>query len=444
MSWKNRVLWTEGLFLQPHHFQQQDRYLEFLVEAKSRQLAPYPWGFHDLQIDPVQLEKGFLAIVKARGILPDGTPFSVPDHDPAPPPLGIDESVKNQTAYLSIPLQRPGYPEVRTGDKGDAATRYVAGTVDIRDDTGESQAPATIGIGKLSLSFLLERDVREGFAGMGVARIVECRADRATLLDETYIAPCLDYQASRTLNGYVEQLRTVARSRIGYLKDIVGDTAGVGVSNVEPMLQLQLVNRIKPLMAHLTKTKGLHPETLFRHFISLAGEMASFSPDKCPPDFPDYNHDDLKGTFEPVFKTLNADLTRIIAQPAKRIPIEDRQLGYRVAFVENKDWLDMARFVLAVNAKMDRDEMRNLVPKLIRIASSQDIERLVHKALEGIRIVPLDGPAPEIPPHAGFTYFALDRNSEFWERLKDSGTFVMNVGARFPDIQLELWAILRE
>ena len=28
MSWDSKVLWTEGLFLQPHHFQQADRYAE--------------------------------------------------------------------------------------------------------------------------------------------------------------------------------------------------------------------------------------------------------------------------------------------------------------------------------------------------------------------------------------------------------------------------------
>ena len=31
MSWDSKVLWTEGLFLQPHHFQQADRYTEALI-----------------------------------------------------------------------------------------------------------------------------------------------------------------------------------------------------------------------------------------------------------------------------------------------------------------------------------------------------------------------------------------------------------------------------
>ena len=28
MSWDNKVVWSEGMFLRPQHFQQHDRYLE--------------------------------------------------------------------------------------------------------------------------------------------------------------------------------------------------------------------------------------------------------------------------------------------------------------------------------------------------------------------------------------------------------------------------------
>ena len=34
----SKVLWTEGLFLQPHHFQQHDRYLERLVDKQALEL----------------------------------------------------------------------------------------------------------------------------------------------------------------------------------------------------------------------------------------------------------------------------------------------------------------------------------------------------------------------------------------------------------------------
>ncbi len=36
MSWHNKVVWSEGLFLRPQHFQQQDRYIEHLVDGRYK------------------------------------------------------------------------------------------------------------------------------------------------------------------------------------------------------------------------------------------------------------------------------------------------------------------------------------------------------------------------------------------------------------------------
>ena len=35
MSWYNKVIWSEGMFLRPAHFQQHNRYVENLVEMRQ-------------------------------------------------------------------------------------------------------------------------------------------------------------------------------------------------------------------------------------------------------------------------------------------------------------------------------------------------------------------------------------------------------------------------
>jgi type VI secretion system protein ImpJ len=47
----------------------------------------------------------------------------------------------------------------------------------------------------------------------------------------------------------------------------------------------------------------------------------------------------------------------------------------------------------------------------------------------------------ELPYHAGFNYFELDRTSDYWKQLPGSGGFGMHVGGDFPALELELWAI---
>ncbi|MDO7919824.1 type VI secretion system baseplate subunit TssK, partial [Pseudomonas aeruginosa] len=55
MSWNNRVVWSEGMFLRPQHFQQHDRYLETLVDGRCRSLLAGGWGFSELKLDDALL-----------------------------------------------------------------------------------------------------------------------------------------------------------------------------------------------------------------------------------------------------------------------------------------------------------------------------------------------------------------------------------------------------
>jgi type VI secretion system protein ImpJ len=105
MSWYSKVVWSEGMFLRPQHFQQQDRYLEAFVRQSCSPLRPYGWGVTELVLDRETLALGKVAITSAKGLLPDGTPFSIPDHDPPPVPLDIDATARDVRVMLALPLR---------------------------------------------------------------------------------------------------------------------------------------------------------------------------------------------------------------------------------------------------------------------------------------------------------------------------------------------------
>ena len=60
MSWTNRVVWQEGMFLRTQHFQQQDRWTEQLVRGRVQALRPHPWGMIEYALDRD------LPLIKAR------------------------------------------------------------------------------------------------------------------------------------------------------------------------------------------------------------------------------------------------------------------------------------------------------------------------------------------------------------------------------------------
>jgi len=79
MSDVNRVVWSEGLFLRTQHFQQQDRWTEGLVRAALAAQPLQAWGFRSLVLDRAALGTGRIALTAAEGVMPDGTPFRVPE-----------------------------------------------------------------------------------------------------------------------------------------------------------------------------------------------------------------------------------------------------------------------------------------------------------------------------------------------------------------------------
>ncbi len=103
--------------------------------------------------------------------------------------------------------------------------------------------------------------------------------------------------------------------------------------------------------------------------------------------------------------------------------------------------LRSAVFILAVSAHVPPETVRSSFPATTKIGSVEKIRDLVNLQLPGIGLRALPVAPRQLPFHAGFTYFELDRNSEYWAQLATSAGFAMHVAGEFPGLQMEFWAI---
>ncbi len=110
---RNRVIWSEGLFIKPQHFQQHQRYSEYLLEERLTSVSKYLYGIAELSLNPEYLAFGRIAIERAVGVMPDGTAFRIPQEDVMPEALEIEDgSLSNHLIYLAIPLRSESIMEV--------------------------------------------------------------------------------------------------------------------------------------------------------------------------------------------------------------------------------------------------------------------------------------------------------------------------------------------
>jgi type VI secretion system protein ImpJ len=444
MSWYDKVVWQEGMFLRAQHFQQQDRYLEHLLQARTAPLCPHPWGVTELSLDRDLLGAGKFALANAAGVLEDGTPFAIPGQADQPLPLDLPEGTRNAVVYLAAPIRQPGSPEVAfTEGPETGGARYALRSFEAFDTHSDSTLPAELQVGRPRLRFMLETEERAGFTGIGIARIVEVQADRRVVVDERYIPTCLRISAAAPLANLIAELVGMIGQRAEALAGRLAQPGSRGVADVSQFLLLQALNRWQPLLAHWADAGNIHPEALYSGLVQLAGELATFTdPNRRAASYPGYRHEDLQRSFAPVIADLRRALSADIDQNAVSIPLRDARHGVRIGPITDRNWLRAGSFVLSVQADMPSEHLRRLFPNQVKIGAVEHIRELVNVALPGIAVRPLPVAPRQIPFHAGATYFELDRGSPHWQQMQTSGGFAIHVAGEFPNLRMELWAIL--
>ncbi|MGL5090540.1 MAG: type VI secretion system baseplate subunit TssK [Aeromonas sobria] len=441
MSSRNRVIWREGLFIKPQHFQQQQRHSDYALHARLSALSDYFYGLQSLAINEDYLGFGRIALVGATGILPDGTVFNIPNDDVLPTPLEItDASVANQKVYLALPLSVSGVNEVNQG--GQVATRLQAHRHDVRDLHSEGGDVVSLEVGRVSLRLMLEREDRSAYASLAIARILDKRPDGGLMLDPNFMPCSISVSAIPTLKRFLGESAGLVAERARSLSQRIAAPGQQGVADVAEFMMLQLLNRAQPQLSHLSRLGTLHPERLHEALVQICGELMTFTDEsRLPPEFAAYRHDDQQVSFEPVMLALRQALSTVLSPRAVSIQLRKHQYGVMVAMVNESELMQSADFVLAVRARMPQEQLRKQLLQQTKVASSDKIRELISLQLPGIPLLPLPVAPRQLPYHAGYSYFQLDRQSPAWQMLAVSNTLAFHIAGDFPELDMQLWAI---
>ncbi len=449
MAGEGKVVWLEGMFLRTQHFQQQDRYLERLVARRTEGLTPHGWGVETLVINRDLLQDGQFGLLDARGVFPDGTPFSLPED--VAPPIRIPPSTSGGARiYAALPVRQPHVKEVTTEEQPGQVTRFLAKDSEVGDTVAGKElagldSRSTIKVATLRLRFLIDGQDLSGYSLLPVGRIADIQSERKITLDDGFIAPCLNCAAQAPLLSFASEISGRVNQRAEAVAARLGGHGSGGLAEVAELLTLQLLNRAQPLLATIeADASAQHPQFLFHSFLQLAGELATFTTDaQRAPAFTPYRHDDLQSCFQPLVEVLREELSKILPPTAIRIPMERRKSVF-VAMVPERSLFKTATFIVAARAPMPIASLASLFPAQVKFAPGEHIATVVHSALAGIPLRPLQVAPRQLPFVRNTLYYELDRNNQFWkqlERADGSSGMAIHVGAALQDLEFELWAV---
>ena len=444
---QHKVLWQEGMFLSPQHFQQADRFHQGQLAQVLHAVAGFAYGIQHLEVDRQALAAGDLGLLVGDGVFPDGTPFRFSDPNELPPARPIAEHLgpndSRIAVYLALPSTPPGAVACSPDGRHDGRlTRFQTRSAHVIDDT-QGGRERQIPLAAPNLRVLFGDEPRDGHTSFRIAELVRSGAGGFALAEDC-VPPCLRIGAYPAL---LASVRHIAEILVGRSTELAlqrrARTHGLiefSVSEAASFIALHTLNGHLPTLLHITNVGHQHPEQVFLQLATLAAQLMTLADDGHPKDLPTYRHDEPMTCFSAIEARLRALLQ--VVTPQRYIPIPLSAVTDRVhAGTIPENALDGAKIYLGVHSGMAAERALREIPLKTKVASAGRIAALTTQAMPGIRLIYLAVPPPEIPVQAGGTYFELDQSAPEWAIVAKTRSLAIYLPPEFADARAEFLAV---
>ena len=440
MTQFGKPLWSQGMFMRPQHFQQQERYWEAFVNDHVAGQSGYGWGLRRLEIDRAALELGRFEVTRLEVTLPDGTPLGAPGIADLPPPRSFCAEAQGRRVMLALPIRRADAPEVSAAESPGADRRWRRCAVSLRDTSSEDDEYSEVQLGRLAPVLLLEDEPRETYEAVPIARI-ETASETELTLNENYLPPVMN---CRTHSGYMRTLRDIRsllHRRAENLARQIDPNTAVGMSDMLDFLLLQMVNRHETTFAHMIQLEHLSPERAYVATAELAGELSTFLPERRAKPPPVYDHADPGPGWRQLVRTVTTALGQISDRHGVELVLERQANGARVAAIHDHGLLDSGRFIVVVRSNGAREVTATQVERRLKVCSMESLREIVALQLSGIPCKVVSVVPRGLPYYPDATYLEVDRTAALWEEVRSSGTLAVYMAGAEAAFDLRLWAL---
>jgi type VI secretion system protein ImpJ len=419
-----RVVWSEGMFMSPHHLQQQDLYHEQLLDVRLAAMEPYPWGVVTLELDMEALRAGQVQLSRFVGVLPDGLPVSFEAGDAEAPPARPAEGYfppaqRTLDVYLGVPRERSGVESFGSGERLGGSPRYTPSTRPISDLTA-STSISQVAFGQRNVRLLFGTEPRDDFDAIKLCELSRDKSGNLTLVD-TYIPPSLRIDASPFI---MNELRTLLRLMVSKQRQLSSrrrhrDASALEFTagDVTLFLELNALNGTIPYLQHALDAGNLRPRDVYLTLMQVAGQLCTFSVSADPSTLPSFQFTNMRATFEELFRRIT-DLMRSVA--LEQCLTVDLSVGTDGMFrgrLEDERLERCGQFLLAVRSELPERTVAEQLPKLSKVAAWDDIRALLQAAAPGVPLAVTYRPPPEVPVQPGTVYFSLSLNDGYWKNV---------------------------
>lgn len=446
-----KVLWGEGLFLRPQHFQQQDAYHEWRLAQAMRALHPYAWGVRQVKVDADALQAGLLRLLELQVIFPDGEFVHAPGEDELPPPVSLHELQASDLAdgssltfHLAMaPVRGSGTNMAASALEADTAMRYHRVPQHLSDQFTDAVSAEVITLRK-SVRLLPDSSPRAHLLGLPLLRLKKT-TQGGFELDGRFMPPCLQVQSSPLLSLQLRRLMDVLQAKVDALyglhrepsKNIIEFRSGDAAS----FWLLHTASTALAGLTHLARHPALHPERLFDKLLELAGGLMTFSKSVTLADLPAYDHVQPGPAFARLDLVVRELLETVISTRSFSVALQEHMPSFHQGRLDSEQIKTGTQLFLGVSAAMPPAELVDVVPQRFKVGAPDDVDKLVLSAMPGVRLVHTPQVPAAVPVRPGTYYFSLEARGNLYERMLQAQALTLYAPSGIQDLNLELIAL---
>jgi len=451
MEKNKKILWYEGMTLDPHHFQQWDRFHQSSINSRFRSLAPHNWGLTALAIDRDSLTNGLLKLTRCGGILPDGVVFNMPDDSVLPPARNFADffqaTQENLAVYIALPTERTGgkNASLETVD-GSVNTRFTLEEISIVDENSGGDH-REVGVARPNFQIRFGNESLEDFTIIKIGEIQRDSQNQFVLNDE-FIPTCVAINASPALIAVTRSIFEFLVARTTALRNSrkfsQGGQLDVSPGEVPLYGQLRALSQSIPMLKQYHESGRVHPETLYNDLVRLAGELTAFSADVsiAPSDFSIYDHSNLTMLFHRIEKQIKQLLGEVkVSKNYHILTLDKKSEALYTAHIEPESLLDEAGFYLACSGDLPESKFTTELPEKIRVASPDMINEVLSTATRALQVSVTEQTPRGLPSKNGVKYIRLEKKGPFWDAIKRNKAVSFYIPTEFSAMDAEFVAV---
>ena len=433
------VHWSEGLFLQPHHFQAAERSWAETLQTSELWDHHYGYGVRRLELSADAIANYQFQVNVCHARMKDGTLVAL-DPGQELDRLDLKEAFAREAVvkvYLAVPKLKIGAANVRLESQqvGGQSTksRYVEVMQSVQDEStgGNDQE---LRFRRLDMRLMLSTQDMAGYEVLPLAQVQRAtEKEAAPRIDDNYFPPMLAIDAWPPLGrDVVRAIYDILGKKIEVLSEQVINR-GITLVSQEPgdldrLFMLNELNASYSVLQVLAFAGGIHPITAYAELCRLVQDACrSSARSSAGLEHPrHHDHDDLATIFHKI-----KDWFVFLRERDRDYQYEQRFFvgegkGMRVT-IESK-WLgsDWQWFIGVLYGNLGEQDCfsRLLRPGAFnwKLGSSRQVDSLYQFGAEGLHIRPLSQAPRALPPRRDWLYFGVNRDNTAWKDVLETQT----------------------